>query len=59
MYLLHLQYDAVLEPVQVSHLHITLRVEEDVVTLIINVTTCHIILPILIDSKAEMTKAVQ
>jgi hypothetical protein len=42
MYLLHLQYDAVLEPVQVSHLDITLRVEEDVVTLIINVTTRHI-----------------
>ena len=40
---LHLQYDAVLEPVQVSHLHITLRVEEDVVTLIINVTTRHIL----------------
>lgn len=40
---LHLQYDAVLEPVQICHLDITLRVEEDVVALIINVTTCHIL----------------
>jgi hypothetical protein len=43
MYFLHLQYDAVLKPVKISHLHITLRVEEDVIALIINVATRHIL----------------
>jgi hypothetical protein len=43
MYYLHLQYDAVLEQVKISHLHIILRVEEDDVALIINVTTRHIL----------------